>query len=385
MQTGRGMPGGAASRAKAEAGVTGQRRTGGRRRADRESAGTPARPRYAAIDLGTNNCRLLVAEPTADGFRVVDAFSRIVRLGEGMSRDGHLTEDAMQRALAALKICADKLRRHRIIHQRAVATEACRSALNGDAFRARVQAETGIRLQVISQGEEAQLALVGCAPLLDPDIPNALVFDIGGGSTEIIWLRGDAGHRRPSHGTPPHGIAAWYSMPVGVVGLAERFRETPADGHAYEAMVADVGAVLRELAERHDVVDVFAAGRMQMIGTSGTVTTLTGVYQDLPRYDRARVDGCFLSFDTVRTVSRRIAAMRDDERRAHPCIGRNRADFVVPGCAILEAICRTWPVGCLRVADRGLREGMLLQMMGHVDMDGLAPDAPATAAAGEQM
>lgn len=365
--------------------MTGQSRGGGGRRRHEESEpadATPARPRYAAIDLGTNNCRLLVAERTAEGFRVVDAFSRIVRLGEGMTRDGALTEDAMQRALAALKICADKLRRHRIVHQRAVATEACRRALNGDAFRARVQAHTGIRLQIISQAEEARLALVGCAPLLDPDVPNALVFDIGGGSTEIIWLRGNPRHRRGDGRTPPHGIAAWYSMPVGVVGLAERFRDTLADAHAYDAMVADVGAFLRELAERHELVDVFAAGPVQMIGTSGTVTTLTGVYQDLPRYDRARVDGCFLSFDTVRAVSRRIAAMGEAGRRAHPCIGRNRADFVVPGCAILEAICRTWPVGCLRVADRGLREGMLLQMMGHVDMDGLTADAPpATAAA----
>lgn len=364
--------------------MTGQHRGGGRRRAHQESAPADSalgRPRYAAIDLGTNNCRLLVAERTPEGFRVVDAFSRIVRLGEGMSRDGVLTEDAMQRALAALKICADKLRRHRIVHLRAVATEACRRALNGEAFRARALAQTGIRLQIITQAEEAQLALVGCAPLLDPRIPNALVFDIGGGSTEIIWLHGSRHRHRWDRRTPPHGIAAWYSMPVGVVGLAERFRETPADDAAYEAMVADVGAVLRDLAERHDVVDVFAAGRMQMIGTSGTVTTLTGVYQDLPRYDRGRVDGCFLSFDTVRTVSRRIAAMREDERRAHPCIGRNRADFVVPGCAILEAICRTWPVGCLRVADRGLREGMLLQMMGHVDMDGLTTNAPAATAA----
>lgn len=365
--------------------MTGQRRSGGKHRAHQESAPAdagPARPRYAAIDLGTNNCRLLVAERTPDGFRVVDAFSRIVRLGEGMSDHGYLTEDAMARALAALKICADKLRRHRIVHLRAVATEACRRALNGEAFRARVQAQTGIRLQIITQAEEAQLALVGCAPLLDPRIPNALVFDIGGGSTEIIWLRGHGRAPRAEDGpAPPHGIAAWYSMPVGVVGLAERFRETPADEHAYEAMVADIGDVLRDLAERHDVVDVFAAGRMQMIGTSGTVTTLTGVYQDLPRYDRARVDGCFLGFDTVHAVSRRIATMADDERRAHPCIGGNRADFVVPGCAILEAICRTWPVGRLRVADRGLREGMLLQMMGHVDMAGLIADAPAASIA----
>ena len=372
--------------------MTGQRRGRHRRtRHDASASHTPttARPRYAAIDLGTNNCRLLVAERTPDGFRVVDAFSRIVRLGEGLARDGTLSEPAMRRAIGALKVCADKLGRHRIVHQRAVATEACRRAANADAFRRRVQAETGIALQVIPQAEEARLALTGCAPLLDPAVPNALVFDIGGGSTEVIWLRGNDGARaaagsdtaadRPGHS---HGIAAWYSMPVGVVSLAERHGATPPDTAAYDTMVGEVAQILQELAARHAIVDVFASGGMQMIGTSGTVTTLTGVYQDLARYDRRRVDGCFLGFETVRTVSRRIAAMTADERRAHPCIGHNRADFVVPGCAILEAICRTWPVGRLRVADRGLREGMLLQMMGHVDTDALAaPPASVTAAA----
>ncbi len=354
------------------------------RRTNRNTnAGHRPTPRYAAIDLGTNNCRLLVAEHTADGFRVVDAFSRIVRLGEGLARDGTLSEAAMNRAIGALKVCADKLERHRIIHQRAVATEACRRACNADAFRRRVQAETGIALQVIPQDEEARLALTGCAPLLDPATPNALVFDIGGGSTEIIWLRGDPSRPGDGRRAPGHGITAWYSMPVGVVSLAERYGSTPPDAAAYEAMVAEVAASLQELAQRHAIVDVFAAGCMQMIGTSGTVTTLTGVYQDLARYDRRRVDGCFLGFDTVRAVSRRIAAMSHAERCAHPCIGRERADFVVPGCAILEAICRIWPVGRLRVADRGLREGMLLQMMGHVNADDLeaAPVAAEPAAA----
>lgn len=358
--------------------MTGQRPRRDRHTQRNANAGHRPTPRYAAIDLGTNNCRLLVAERTAEGFRVVDAFSRIVRLGEGLTRDGTLSEAAMRRAIGALKVCADKLGRHRIVHQRAVATEACRRARNAETFRRRVQAETGIALQVIAQDEEARLALTGCAPLLDPGTPNALVFDIGGGSTEIIWLRGERNDPAAERHAPGHGITAWYSMPVGVVSLAERYGSTPPDWAAYEAMVREVAAWLQDLAERHAIADVFGAGCTQMIGTSGTVTTLTGVYQDLARYDRRRVDGCFLSFDTVRAVSRRIAAMSHAERAAHPCIGEQRADFVVPGCAILEAICRIWPVGRLRVADRGLREGMLLQMMGHVKTG--EPDAePAPA------
>ena len=327
-------------------------------------------PRYAAIDLGTNNCRLLVAERRRDGFRVVDAFSRIVRLGEGLARDGHLSHAAMTRAIQALKVCAEKLSRHRITRIRAVATEACRQARNAETFLHRVKADTGLDLEIISQEEEARLALTGCAPLLQAEIPNALVFDIGGGSTEIIRLRAQPD---PAEGESPRlGIGAWHSMPIGVVGLAERYGARDVREETYEQMVADVESELEAVAVRQGIVDALATGRMQMIGTSGTVTTLAGVYQNLQRYDRRRVDGCYLAFDTVHAVSRRIAAMDHTQRRAHPCIGQHRADLVVPGCAILEAICRTWPVGSLRVADRGLREGMLLQMMAHVGADGLA-------------
>ena len=336
------------------------------------------RPRYAAIDLGTNNCRLLVAEPQAGGFRVVDAFSRIVRLGEGLAKDGTLCEAAMERSVAALHICAGKLRRHRITGLRAVATEACRRAHNGEAFRERVRRETGLNLEVIAQEEEARLALAGCAPLLQPNIPNALVFDIGGGSTELIWLRGDR-NAGTSGSLPPLGVAAWYSMPLGVVGLAEHYGTDRISPGLYEHMVAEVAETLTQVAQRPDGVNPFSAGPIQMIGTSGTVTTLAGVYQHLPRYDRRRVDGCYLGFDTVRTVSRRIAAMTPEERLENPCIGHQRADLVVAGCAILEGICRTWPVGCLRVADRGLREGMLLQMMGYISVGELSSADPSSA------
>jgi exopolyphosphatase/guanosine-5'-triphosphate,3'-diphosphate pyrophosphatase len=371
--------------------VTGQRRGRAHHRGasqgQKAHAGRRAdalQPRYAAIDLGTNNCRLLVAERTAEGFQVVDAFSRIVRLGEGLSREGILSEAAMGRALGALRVCADKLRRHHLVQVRAVATEACRQARNGQEFRRRVKRETGIDLEIIAQDEEARLALTGCAPLLQPDIPNALVFDIGGGSTEIIRLQETATPGRGDHEeTRNLGIAAWHSMPVGVVGLAERHGEITLRDRGYEHMVEEVGDKLATAARRCDTVEISANGPMQMIGTSGTVTTLAGVYQHLPRYDRRLVDGCFMSFDALLTVSRRVAAMSYRERLAHPCIGRHRADLVVAGCAILEAICRIWPVGCLRVADRGLREGMLLQMMGHVGQNGFGVSTAGQTPAGQ--
>ena len=333
---------------------------GGRRRRQRRRAAGPP-PVYAALDLGTNNCRLLVARPAADGFRVIDAFSRIVRLGEGMSADGDLDAAAMDRTMDALKICAEKMARGGVVSARHVATEACRRARNGPAFLDRVRAETGIRLEVIGAEEEARLALVGCSSLLDGDRPDAVILDIGGGSTELIWL--DAGTDARSAGGAP-AMRDFLSLPFGVVGFAERYGSDRVSATTYAAMVGRVVDALAAFDARHDIARHVGDGRVQMVGTSGTVTTLAGVLLDLRRYNRRLVDGTYLDFDQIYQVSRELAAMTCEERAAQPCIGRERADLVVAGAAILEGICRRWPVGRLRVADRGLREGILLGLMG---------------------
>ena len=327
---------------------------------------------YAALDLGTNNCRLLVARPAGDGFQVVDAFSRIVRLGEGLAASGQLSDPAMARTIEALKVCAGKISRRRVTHVRAVATEACRRAANCEAFLDEVRRATGIELEIISQNEEAALAICGCAPLFTPDIPDILLFDIGGGSTEICWLKAGPGEASPD----PLGGAlspvelslyAWLSVPIGVITLAEKFAAERQGGEigaaAYRAMEAEMAAAVADFAERHDIARAVAPGRVQMLGTSGTVTTLAGVHKNLPRYDRTAVDGSYLEMGTVRAISERIAGMSYAERAAHPCIGPERADLVVAGCAILAALCRLWPAERLRVADRGLREGMLYAMI----------------------
>ena len=320
---------------------------------------------YAAIDLGTNNCRLLVARPAADGFRVVDAFSRIVRLGEGVERSRTLSEPAMTRAIDALGVCAAKVRRRPGCRLRAVATAACREALNRNVFLDRVRRETGLELEVIDPQEEARLALGGCAPLLDARVPNGLIFDIGGGSTELCWLTLPAGGDAAAAGlgTAQPELVAWHSMPVGVANLAERFAGAPDTPATYAAMVDAAAAALRAFAGDREVAGAFADRPVQMVGASGTVTTLAGVAKDLPRYDRRQVDGSELSAETVHATSRRIAAMTPEERQQHPCIGPQRADLVIAGCAILEAICQAWPVDRLTVADRGLREGILYHLM----------------------
>lgn len=312
---------------------------------------------YAAIDLGTNNCRLLVARPTARSFRVVDAFSRIVRLGEGLGATGRLCDGAMERALGALEICAAKMDLRGVTRARMVATEACRSAVNGEDFCAQVEARTGLTLEVVDRRTEAGLAATGCAPLVDPSCEGAVLFDIGGGSTEVVWL----GRRSAGDDGPPRArIRSWVSLPVGVVSLSERHGGVKVSPDVFHTMVDEVCAMLDGVRQSWGVR---APARLHLLGTSGTVTTVAGIHLGLDRYDRARVDGAWLGASHIEQVVDRLMTMSFEERVANPCIGAQRADLVLAGCAIMEAVRRVFPADRLRVADRGLREGMLVQMM----------------------
>jgi exopolyphosphatase/guanosine-5'-triphosphate,3'-diphosphate pyrophosphatase len=331
------------------------RPTEAHRPAGADASGPGGLATFAAVDLGTNNCRLLVARPRGHGFRVIDAYSRIVRLGEGLDASGVLSEAAMDRTVAALGICAEKMRKRAVTHARSVATEACRRAVNCARFLERVEREAGLALEIISPAEEAELAFRGCAPLLAREPDRAILFDIGGGSTEVGWLAVKPGGRIR--------VIASLSLPAGVVTLAERHGSGPYDEAAYEAMVREVADGLAPLETGHGIAAEVARGRVQMLGSSGTVTTLAGIRMNLPRYDRAVVDGSWLELAAILEISRELARMTCAERARQPCIGRDRADLVVAGCAILEAICRLWPVGRVRVADRGLREGILFGLI----------------------
>jgi exopolyphosphatase / guanosine-5'-triphosphate,3'-diphosphate pyrophosphatase len=309
---------------------------------------------YAALDLGTNNCRLLIACPAGDGFRVVDSFSRIVRLGEGISATGSISEAAIERAIAALSICRDKIRSKKAKRLRLIATEACRAASNAQGFRDRVAAETGIRLEVIDRETEAALAVIGCSPLLDPKGRGAILFDIGGGSTELVRIARDPENK---HGDPR--IAAWMSIPLGVVTLAEHFGGRDVTREIYARMVEEVAQHVGPFAAKHgdDLED------MHLLGTSGTVTTLAGLHLNLSRYDRRRVDGIWMDDAQLSATIARLLGMSYHERAGNNCISVDRADLVLAGCAILDAIRQAFPLPRLRVADRGLREGMLVEMM----------------------
>jgi exopolyphosphatase/guanosine-5'-triphosphate,3'-diphosphate pyrophosphatase len=309
---------------------------------------------YAALDLGTNNCRLLIACPTGDGFRVVDSFSRIIRLGEGISATGCISEAAIERAIVALSVCRDKIRSRKAKRLRLIATEACRAATNADGFRDRVAAETGIRLEVIDRETEAALAVIGCSPLLDPKGRGAILFDIGGGSTELVRIERD-----PDQQNAAPRIKAWMSIPLGVVTLAEHFGGRDVTPHAYAMMVQEVARHIAPFAAEHGA----DLGDMHLLGTSGTVTTLAGVHLNLARYDRRRIDGVWLGDADITAVIARLLGMSYQERAKNNCISVERADLVLAGCAILDAIRDAFPLPRLRVADRGLREGMLVEMM----------------------
>lgn len=315
---------------------------------------------YAALDLGTNNCRLLIAVPKNRGrFRIIDGFSRIVRLGENLSQTGELSEAAMDRSIEALKICASKLENRGPKKQRLIATEACRQATNGGEFLDRVKTETGLELEIVTRETEARLAAEGCGSLMDHKSDAAVMFDIGGGSTELILVKG----RRHGKGRVADRIAAWTSLPMGVVTLAERFGGENITPELFSEMVKSVVEEITKFDDRTALDASFKAGNAHLLGTSGTVTTLAGVHLELDRYDRRKVDGLWMSDKELNGVMNNLLKMNYEQRAANPCIGIERADLVMAGCAIFEAIRETWPAKRLRVADRGLREGLLAEMM----------------------
>jgi exopolyphosphatase/guanosine-5'-triphosphate,3'-diphosphate pyrophosphatase len=342
------------SEGKEPRGMDGQRPLGGLRGSIAVNAPATGTGVYAALDLGTNNCRLLIACPTDDGFRVVDSFSRIIRLGEGISATGRISDAAIERAIAALSICRDKIKSRKAKRLRLIATEACRAASNADGFRDRVAAETGIRLEVINRETEATLAVIGCSPLLDPRGRGAILFDIGGGSTELVRIERD-----PNEQDAVPRIQDWMSIPLGVVTLAEHFGGRDVTQQSYARMVQEVAQHVAPFASEHGA----HLRDMHLLGTSGTVTTLAGVHLNLVRYDRRRIDGVWMSDTDITATIARLLDMSYQERANNNCISVERADLVLAGCAILDAIRNAFPLPRLRVADRGLREGMLVEMM----------------------
>ena len=339
-------------------------RKAGSERTGRHRGRTPVAPAYAAVDLGTNNCRMLAARPIGGGLRIVGSFSRIVRLGEGASVSGVLDEAAIERTIAALKICAGKIRRLGAKRVRNIATQACRAATNGASFLNRVKAETGLELETISADEEARLTVSGCVPLFETERPFVLMFDIGGGSTEVTWIE-------QQDATSPR-ILGTRSVAIGVMTIADQLGTGVLPPAATAEIRSNIDAKLADLDQAHGISDHIAAGRVQMMGTSGTVTTLGGIHLDLRRYDRSKVDGIEIPFSSIEAIIERLGGLSEEERARIPCVGPQRADLMIAGCTLLQTVCARWNVGRVTVADRGIREGLLCEMMAA---DGLTQEA----------
>ncbi|MFS4438847.1 Ppx/GppA phosphatase family protein [Paracoccaceae bacterium GXU_MW_L88] len=335
------------------------------------------RTRYAALDLGTNSCRMLIAEPDGRGFKIIDAFSKSVRLGEDLERTGFIGRDAQNRTVQALHVCAGKLKRAGVTNQRLVATEACRRAKNGKGFLRRVQKETGLRLEVIRPQEEARLAVISCGSLVSPESEQVLVVDIGGGSTELVWV--DLSHvapekrvkamlklrfsRRHVPGPNEARLVDWISVPLGVATLFERYKDVEDDGARFALMSWLFEEHVADFAPYEDGEERIGNGKFQIVGTSGTVTTVGAAHLGLTRYDRKLVDGMQMTGDEIDAVVREFLVLGPEGRRRDPRIGKDRVELIMSGAAILQTLLRLWPTDMLSVADRGLREGMLFSMM----------------------
>ena len=351
---------------KAEASQASRKPKSARHSRPRRRRRRKKQPIYAALDLGTNNCRLLVARPQGERFRVIDSYSKVVRLGQGLASTGRISETSIESAIDALKTSARKMAERNVTRWRCVATQATRQAENGDEFLRRVKDETGVSLEVISPRVEARLSVMGCLNLIDTQKDVVLVVDIGGGSTEISWvdvrkLR-EQGEVKRVHRPP---ISAWASLPVGVVTLSEQFPERPDRETWFQDMKDVVRGHIRDCGAETRFANVFNAGQGHIIGTSGTITSLAGIHLGLPYYQRDKVDGLWMPQKTAVDIARDMALRDPEARAAVPSIGKDRSQMLVAGCAIIDVLCELWPCERLRVADRGLREGILMGLMGQ--------------------
>lgn len=332
-----------------------------------------SREPYAALDLGTNSCRMLIARADGDQLRVIDSFSKAVQLGAGLESSGQLSRISVRRTVQALRVCRRKLEQHRVKRMRLVATEACRRARNGNAFINQVRRETGLKLDVITPEEEARLAVVSCGPLVQSGAEQLLVVDIGGGSTELVWIdlsdvapeqRSAAimGMHKHSFSEPHQGVRVvdWISVPLGVATLRDKFADVEDDAGAFALMS---WFFEEQLADFAPYAKNHTRAGFQIVGTSGTVTTVAASHLGLRRYDRSLVDGLVLSSDQIDEVIRDYLRLGPEGRRNDPRIGRDRHTLIMPGSAILQALMRLWPTDSLSVADRGLREGLLYAQM----------------------
>ena len=334
-------------------------------------------PIIAAIDLGTNSCRLLVARVNVAGIRtnyfrsrpkpvawkVIDSFAKVVRLGEGMYSHDELSHDAIERTMEALSICRKKLDKYNMHSMRAVATEACRRATNKEVLVNRAREELGLNLEVICAEEEARLALKGCSAILDSRIPYGIVFDIGGGSTEVILVRLKRENKRSPGYAVPFDVIDSISIPYGVVTTTEAVDLADNQEYVHKMLHEKITDMLSEFVSKNKIIELIKNNEIQVAGSSGTVTTLAAYHLGLAQYERRLVDGMTISYEDLHIVIEKIFAMDKQGSLEESTVGFGRADYVLTGSVILKALCEVIPAKTMRIADRGVREGILIDLM----------------------
>jgi exopolyphosphatase/guanosine-5'-triphosphate,3'-diphosphate pyrophosphatase len=299
-------------------------------------------PRIAAIDLGTNTARLLIADRHPDGrFEQVSLMRAIVRLGGGFCRQQGLADDAMQRALVCLRRFSHEIARLGVQTVRAVATSAVRDAANGAAFVARVERETGIRLRVIDGLLEGSITLQGVLAGLDQYPDNLLLFDVGGGSTEYTLASGSV----------PRFV---HSLPLGVVRLTEGKGEPYAMA---EKINRELDALEAHLAQAQLRVDPAAT---LLVGTAGTATTLAALSLKMVEYDYRKVNNLVLDKNEIQRIYDQLLPLSPLERLQLPGLEPGREDLIIAGALITLLTLQRFHFDRMKVSDYSLLEGLVV-------------------------
>jgi exopolyphosphatase/guanosine-5'-triphosphate,3'-diphosphate pyrophosphatase len=316
--------------------------------------------------------------------KVIDSFAKIISLGEGIKQTGVLSEEAIERTIVALRACKKKLDSHRIYKMRAVATEACRQASNTKSLIERVNSEIGVDLEVISPQEEARLVLKGCSGVISDEKNYGILMDIGGGSTEVVWLKINKGMTRPTI-----SVIDSISLPFGVVTISDTYTHSKNNQEIYTVLRKNILSTIDTFMKKNNIRTNFSKGDVQVITSSGTTTTLGSLTLGLSTYDRSSVDGKDFSSKKIVEVGEELLSrylsstpttvklgkeknfitnkffdhVLDKSSEEFKIFAYNRMGLLAAGVVIINSILESIGDCLVRIADRGVREGILYDLM----------------------
>lgn len=308
-----------------------------------------AKKYFAAIDLGSRNCRTIVGcQSKAGAFEYIETYSKSVSLADGVAASKKLSRKSMDRTIEALAFCSKVLSRYAGLTYLAVATDAMRRAENASVFIKRVKRELGLIISIITPQEEAYYAALGCIEVLSLETEIFVVFDIGGGSSEIALCR--------QKSDKDIELIDSLSIPYGVINLLESKDHLTFSG--YSNLVQKISDLSRDFLNQYATTLDFV-NNFQCIGTSGTTTTVAALNMNLRFYDREKINDSILQFSEILKTVHYVQSLSEDERKLHPYISQSNEDLVLGGLTILEGIVRGLPASTITVTDRGVRDGVV--------------------------